>query len=83
MSSTIPIYPPLKKYITLNSITVDVFELKLFEYVKVACLLYDTDNNPIDSRIYTLIGEDYLSWSNDDSYIINYCKKQLQNETNR
>lgn len=83
MSSTIPIYPPLKKYITLNSITVEVIDLKLFKYVKVACLLYDIDNNHIDSRIYTLTEEDYLSWSNDDSYIINYCKKQLQNETNK
>jgi hypothetical protein len=81
MSSNITIYPPLKKSITLNSITVDVFELKLFEYVKVACILYDLNNNPIDSRVYTLTGEDYLNWSNDDSYIINYCKKRLQMET--
>ena len=79
-TQTYTIYPPVKKAINMNSISITIFELKLFEYVKVACTLYDLDNTPQDTRIYIISGDDYKNWNNDDSYIVNYCKKQLQLE---
>ena len=79
--NNIIIYPPLKKQITMNTISIDVIDLKLFEYVKIVCTLYNTDNLPIDTRMYVLTGDDYNNWSNDDNYIVGYCKKKLQEET--
>jgi hypothetical protein len=75
-----PIYPPLKKSVSLNSISITIYELKLFESVKIACTLYDLDGNIQDTKLFFLQGDDYKAWSNDDTYIINYCKKQLQTE---
>ena len=78
--TTYPIYPPLKKYVSLNSISITIYEIILFQSVKVCCTLYDTDNIPQDTKLFILEGDDYKAWSNDDTYIVNYCKKQLQLE---
>jgi len=80
-TTTYTIYPPVKKAINMNAISVEVFDLKLFDHVKVACTLYDLNNTPQDRRIYIISGEDYKNWSSDDSYVVNYCKKQLQIES--
>lgn len=77
------IYPPIKKTKTMNQITVSICELKLFEYVRVACVLYDLDNIPIENRIFTIDSTNgYNEWNNDDAFIINWVKKKLQEETN-
>ena len=72
-------YPPLKKQILMNNFRVKVIELLLFKYVKIAVLLFDNEGNPIEQKIYILEGEDYTKWSDDDTYIIQYVKKQLRN----
>jgi len=78
--TTYNIYPPVKKYLTMNSISVFVYDIILFESVKVLCTLYDIDNNKQDTRTYYLTGDDYTNWT-EDNYIVNYCKKQLQLES--
>lgn len=79
----ITIYPPIKKSISMNQITVRVFELKLFEYVKICVVLYDYNGNAVDNRVYTIdTTNGYNDWNNDDKFIIEWVKKQLQDETN-
>jgi len=80
-NATYTIYPPMKKYLTMNSISVIVIDVVLFQSVRVLCTLYDIDNNKQDIRTYLLTGDDYNNWSSDDNYIINYCKKKLQEES--
>ena len=65
--TTYNIYPPVKKYLSMNSISVFVYDIVLFQSVKVICTLYDIDNNKQDIRTYLLIGDDYNSWSSDDN----------------
>ena len=74
---TFNIYPPIKKSISMNSISISIYELKIFESCRVACTLYDMDNVPQESRLFIIEGDDYKNWSNDDNYIVNYCKKKL------
>jgi hypothetical protein len=77
--TTYNIYPPVKKYLSMNSISVFVYDIVLFQSVKVICTLYDIDNKEQDTRKYYLTGDDYTNWT-DDNYIINYCKRKLQEE---
>ncbi len=80
-SKTYNLYPPIKITTSLNSFSVNVFELKLFEYVKLACVLYNIDGVPMDTRIFVLEGEEYTKWSSDDQYIISYIKAKLNGES--
>lgn len=77
----ITIYPPVKKTITMNQISVSVFELKLFEYVKICVVLYDFDGHPIENRIFTIdTTNGYNEWNNDDKFIVDWAKKRLHEE---
>ena len=78
---TYNLYPPIKITTTLNAFSVNIYELKLFEYVKLACVLYNIDGTPMDTRLYTLENEEYNKWSNDDQYIITYIKAKLNGES--
>lgn len=79
----ITIYPPIKKTVTMNQISVNVFEFKLFEYVKISVVLYDYDGNAIENRIFTIdTTNGYNDWTNDDKFIIEWAKKRLQEESN-
>lgn len=78
---TYTLYPPIKMTTSLNSFSVNIYELKLFEYVKLACVLYNTDGSPMDTRLFVLEGEEYNKWSSDDQYIISYIKAKLNGES--
>jgi hypothetical protein len=73
-------YPPLKKQIIINNFKVKVIELELFKFVRVAVALFDSDGNFVEQKFYTLENEDYLNWSNDDTYICNFVKRQLKGQ---
>ena len=75
-------YPPFKKEIKINQFDVKVVELNLFKNAKLAVCLHDEDNNPVDWRYYQLDNDDYSNWNgSDDSYIVNYVKRKLREET--
>ena len=54
--------------------------MELFKFVRIAVILIDNDGNIIEQKFYRLEGDDYNNWSNDDTFIVNYVKKQLQSE---
>ena len=65
----------------MNQITINILELKLFEYVKLIVQLFDNDRNHIDNRIYTIDTiNGYNEWNNDDTFIIEWVKKRLNEE---
>ena len=75
------IYPPIKlKPLSASKIRVSILDMKIFEYVRVSVHLLDIDDSIIDSKIYILEGDDYKGWGTDDNYLINWVKKQLNNE---
>ena len=75
-------YPPIKRSTSINQFSVTIAELKLKVYVKVNVLLYSTEDNLTETKIYTLEGVEYQAWGQDDDYIINWVKAKLQNEGN-
>ena len=81
MESTnfIPI-PAIYKTIVLTKIKVSIFELRLYEYVRVSVIIYDENEIPRDNRLYLLNGQDYDNWASDDAYIIDYVTKKLSQE---
>lgn len=74
-------YPPLKREQKLNQFDVSIIEMVLFQYVKLAVCLFDSDGKPADWRHYTLTGDDYTAWSSDDTYIVNFVKQKLREES--
>jgi len=60
----------------ITNVQIRVMNLVLFTSVSVSVSLFDT-NQYIDSKQYTLSGDDYTNWMNDDSYIVNYVLTQL------
>ena len=77
------IYPPIKRTKTANKIRIIVNELRLFEFVRITVLLYDDSTDElIETQVMTLEGQDYLNWSSDDKYIVDWVKKKLNDESN-
>ena len=77
------IYPPFKKYLVGNRITIRPIEIKLFESIRVLVQIYnDSTNDLIDTKIYVISGDEYTSWANDDQYIVNLIKEKLQEGNN-
>lgn len=73
-------YPPIVKQIKISNFKLKVLELKLFEYVRLAIVLLDNDGVIQDQKFYTLTGDEYKSWAEDDGFIVQYVKKQLRAE---
>ena len=73
-------YPQLKKEIKINQFKIKVLELELFKHLKIVVALLDTDGNYVEQKFYTLDGDDYLQWANDDTYVINFVKRKLREQ---
>lgn len=54
-----------------------IINLELFNSVSFQVQLFQSDDTFIRTECYTLTGNDYLNWSNDDNYIINYVANSL------
>jgi len=78
---TVNIYPPFKKYLVGNKITIRPIEIKLFESIRVLVQIYnDSTNELIDTKIYLISDDEYTAWANDDQYIVNIIKQKLSQE---
>lgn len=81
------IYPPIKKTLTANKISIEVIDMKLFVSIRIFVRLLDTDDNLMDARSYTIDGTDYSNWNTppyngDDKYILDWVKRKLNDESN-
>ena len=50
-SSIFNVYPNLKKTITICKAGIRIIELKLYEFLKLSVILYDADDNIVDTRL--------------------------------
>jgi hypothetical protein len=73
-----PVYPPIKKTLTICKFTYNILEIKLFESVRIAVYLYNENGLMIEARQYLIEGQEYNTWSNDDKYILNLIKQKIQ-----
>lgn len=80
---TYNIYPPFKKSLVGNKITIRPIDIKLFESIRVLVQIHnDTTNDLIDTKVYLITGDEYKAWSNDDQYLVNLIKQKLSQEGN-
>jgi uncharacterized membrane protein len=73
-----PVYPPVKKTISMCKFKYNILEIKLFESVRVAVYLFDDKDMMVEARQYLIQGGEYNAWSSDDQYIVNLLKQKIQ-----
>jgi len=73
-----PIYPPVKKTITMCKFKYNILEIKLFESVRIAVYLFDDKDMMVEARQYLIDSNSYKAWSQDDQYIVNLLKIKIQ-----
>lgn len=61
----------------VSKIKIQVIDVKLFESVTILVNLLDSNGQLLDNRCFTISGDEYSNWGNDDSYIINLVKSKL------
>ncbi len=77
-SNTLSIEPfEYVKRMTAISMTIKVIQFVLFTSVVIHVTLFDEDGMIVLSKNIEISGDDYLSWSNDDTYIYNYVAAKL------
>jgi len=52
-------------------------KLVLFESLRIFVSLQNDRGETIDTRVLVMDGDDYRGWSNDDTYVVSWIKKQL------
>ena len=80
MSQPYILYPPIKREQKINQFKVEVSQMILFQSVSLNVILYDADEKFVCVKMVHLEGDDYTAWSEDDKYIIDYVREQLEKE---
>jgi hypothetical protein len=62
--------------IICNRVRIESVSLTLFESAQISVSLYN-DSELISFRNFVILGTDYTSWENDDSYLVNWIMQQL------
>lgn len=79
-STSINVFPNLKRSVTICKAVIEPCEYKLFTYLKIRVLLFDTNDSLIEVQVLTLEDSDFSQWGNDDTYVVNWVKQKLQDE---
>jgi hypothetical protein len=69
-----------KEFITIrtsNKIAIFMTSVKLFQQAEIHVHFLDDSGNCIDVNEFVMEGDDYLSWSNDDHYVVNWVLTKL------
>ena len=74
------VYPNIKQSVTICKASITIQSYIMFKSATLMVSLYDTDDNYISVKVYTLEGTDFSNWGTDDTYVINWVKNKLQNE---
>ena len=61
----------------INSIFIEVMNIKLFTNVSVMVSLFDINENIIDNKYFVIEGEEYTNWASDDNYLVELVLNKL------
>ena len=75
------VYPNIKQAITICKALVSVQSYEMFKSATLCVSLLDSNDSVVSVKLYTLDGEAFAAWGNDDAYVVNWIKKQIQNES--
>jgi hypothetical protein len=82
MDTEIPVYPNIKKTVTICKAKIRILEMVMFESVRVAVYLMDDRDIVVESTQYLIQGDEYKSWADDDKYIVNLVRQKIQQQYN-
>lgn len=66
--------PPTR---VIHHITIQIMNLVLFKGASLLVSLYDQNDYIIDNKVIEIDEANYLNWSNDDNWVVNYVMQQL------
>jgi hypothetical protein len=81
-NAPVPIDPPViihQPDLNFDSMTVQVMSINLGISASFIVFLYN-NSVMISTRNYTMSGEDYANWGNDDQYVYTWVSAQLRAE---
>lgn len=61
---------------TINNVRISIGQVILFKSVHINALLMQ-NNNLIESKFFTITGDEYANWSNDDQYLVDLVMSKL------
>jgi len=73
-----PIYPPVKRTLSICKFQYQIVEIKLKESIRIAVYLFSDNDTLIESKQYLIKNEEYANWGTDDNYIITLIKQKVQ-----
>lgn len=82
MDVEIPVYPNIKKMMTICKAKIRILEIVMFESVRVAVYLMNDQDMVVDSTQYLIQGDEYKAWANDDKYLVNLVRQKIQQQYN-
>jgi hypothetical protein len=62
---------------TVKYFKIHVVNLDLFRSVSVAVTLFDEQGAGVGARTYTIEGDEYLGWNNNDQYLVDLVAQKL------
>lgn len=65
---------------TIIKFDISVVSVALFQSCKIRVGLYNDKGNLVLNKIISMEGDDYLNWSNDDNYLIDWVKNKISSE---
>lgn len=68
--------PYVKPTLNVTNVNIRVMNVVLFDSVNINVTLL-SDTTFLDSKLFSLKGEDYKKWGSDDTYIVSYVLTQL------
>jgi len=72
------VYPNIKVQKTICKALIKIMEIELFEGITIMVRLVDENGIIVESRILRMDKSNgYDQWANDDSYVLNWVKNQL------
>jgi len=78
-SQEINVYPNIKRTVNIVKMNIRVMDMVLFESVTMCVTFINEENIPIENKVLVLNKSNgYDEWLNDDNYVVEWVKKQLQ-----
>ena len=75
-----PLYPNIKRTLTICKFKYQILELKLKESIRIAVYLFTENDILVEATQYLITGNEYNVWGSDDTYIVNLIKQKIQNQ---
>jgi hypothetical protein len=61
----------------ITGFKIDRVEISLFKSASFMVILLDSNNSPVDVKHITMANDDYVKWSDDDTYVVSFVKNAL------